>query len=142
MLWPLELRVLSSTYTGLNSTRSVGATGDLMGLSEFIMTHREQILSEWVTFARSCLITTDRLSPATLRDHASEILDMIAVDLNTPQTKLEQADKSKGKSDANPDRATPDTAAQAHGSGRAASGFSVQQMVSEYRALRASVTRL
>lgn len=34
------------------------------------------------------------------------------------------------------------TAAQAHGSGRAGSGFTIGQMVAEFRALRASVTRL
>jgi signal transduction histidine kinase len=77
-----------------------------------------------------------------LRDHASEMLDTIAADLNTPQTKVEQADKSEGKSDAEPDSDAPDTAAQSHGAARAESGFSVEQMVSEYRALRATVTRL
>ena len=34
------------------------------------------------------------------------------------------------------------TAAQEHGAGRAGSGFTVGQMVAEFRALRASVTRL
>jgi signal transduction histidine kinase len=79
---------------------------------------------------------------AELRDHASEMLDTIAADLDTPQTKREQADKSEGKSDAEPDSRGPDTAAQSHGAARAESGFTVEQMVSEYRALRASVTRL
>ena len=77
-----------------------------------------------------------------LRDHASEMLDAIAADLNTPQTRVEQADKSEGKNDSDPDPATPDTAAQSHGAARAESGFTVEQMVSEYRALRATVIRL
>jgi signal transduction histidine kinase len=113
-----------------------------MRLSDFILTHREKILSEWVTFARSCMPTSNAMDLATLRDHASEMLSVIAADLDTAQSKLEQADKSKGKSDADPDPLTFDTAAQSHGSSRAASGFSIEQMVSEYRALRASVTRL
>jgi signal transduction histidine kinase len=113
-----------------------------MRLSEFILTYRAQILSEWVAFARTCLHSTNNLDLAMLRDHASEMLEVIAADLNTPQSNSEQADKSKGKSDADLDSATPDTAAQSHGSGRAESGFSVEQMVSEYRALRASVIRL
>jgi signal transduction histidine kinase len=113
-----------------------------MRLSEFMLTHREQILSEWVAFARSCLTSPETMDLAELRDHASEMLDTIAADLNTPQTRLEQADKSEGKSDAVPDSGDPDTAAQSHGAARAESGFTVEQMVSEYRALRASVTRL
>ncbi len=113
-----------------------------MRLPEFMLTHREQILSEWVAFARSCLTTPETMDLAELRDHASEMLDTIATDLNTPQTKLQQVDKSEGKLDAEPDSAGPDTAAQSHGAARAESGFTVEQMVSEYRALRASVTRL
>jgi hypothetical protein len=96
-----------------------------------MLTHREQILSEWVAFARSCLTTADGMDLATLRDHASEMLDTIAADLNTTQSKSEQADKSEGKSDASPDSGTPDTAAQSHGASRAQSGFTVEQMVSE-----------
>ena len=113
-----------------------------MRLSEFTLTHREKILSDWVAFARSCLTTADTMDLAELRDHASEMLDTIAADLKAPQTKLEQVDKSEGKRDAEPDSGGPDTAAQSHGAARAESGFTVEQMVSEYRALRASVTRL
>lgn len=113
-----------------------------MRLSEFMRSHRDQILSEWVDFARSCRTTPETIDLAELRDHASEMLDTIAADLDTSQTKLEQVDKSEGKSDAEPGSRGPDTAAQSHGAARAESGFTVEQMVSEYRALRASVTRL
>jgi signal transduction histidine kinase len=68
------------------------------------------------------------------------MLGVIAVDLDEPQTSSEQRDKAAGKSDAS-ERAAP-TAAQAHGAGRAESGFTVEQMVAEFRALRASVIRL
>lgn len=111
-----------------------------MRLSEFISCHRERILEEWVTFARSRFPAA--VSLAVLRDHASELLDTIADDLNTSQTKSQQADKSEGKSDAEPQPGGSETAAQAHGAGRADSGLTVEEMVSEYRALRASVTRL
>jgi signal transduction histidine kinase len=113
-----------------------------MRLSDFILTHQEEILSEWVVFAQSCDPTAGRMDLAMLRDHAAQMLKVIAADLKTTQSKLEQADKSKGKSDADPDPGTPDTAAQSHGAGRAESGFSMEQMISEYRALRATVTRL
>ena len=113
-----------------------------MRLSEFMLSHREEILSEWVAFARSCLPTANGMDLAMLRDHASEMLDTIAADLDTPQTKLEQVDKAEGKSDAEPDSEAPDTAAQSHGAARAECGFTVEHMVSEYRALRATVIRL
>jgi signal transduction histidine kinase len=58
-----------------------------------------------------------------------------------PQTLREQAAKSKGESDAE-SRPAIATAAQEHGAGRAESGFTLEQMVSEFRALRASVVRL
>lgn len=113
-----------------------------MRLADFIFSHREPILEEWVAFARTCLPVANRMDLAALRDHASEMLEAIVADLNTTQSKLEQSDKSEGKSDAKPDSVAPDTAAQSHGAERAESGFDVEQMVAEYRALRASVIRL
>ena len=74
-----------------------------------------------------------------LRDHADAMLKVIAADLDTPQDKSEQKEKSTGHKAA-VDSAT--TAAEEHGAGRAESGFSVEQMVAEFRALRASVIRL
>jgi signal transduction histidine kinase len=108
-------------------------------LSQFIREHVEEILSEWETFARA-LPMGGAMDIGALRDHAKEMLGVIAKDLDTPQTSAEQAEKAKGKSDA-PDAPTP-TAAQWHGAGRAESGFTVGQMVSEFRALRASLVRL
>jgi signal transduction histidine kinase len=68
------------------------------------------------------------------------MLKDIVVDLRTPQTSQEQSDKSKGN--ATDAEAAPETAAEVHGAGRAESGFTVGEMASEYRALRASVIRL
>jgi signal transduction histidine kinase len=108
-------------------------------LSIFIRDNTEQILSEWETFARA-LPMGNSMDIAALRDHAKEMLGVIARDLEMPQTEREQADKARGESDAD-ERQAP-TAAQEHGAGRAESGFTVAQMVSEFRALRASVMRL
>ena len=113
-----------------------------MRLSEFMLSNREHIIAEWVAFARSSSPTAETMELAILRDHAEQILETIAADLNTGQSKTEQADKSKGKRDAQGQRGADQTAAQTHGAARAESGFSVGQMVSEYRALRASVLRL
>jgi signal transduction histidine kinase len=61
-------------------------------------------------------------------------------DLRTPQTREAQSAKSKGLAPKLPD--APETAAQTHAILRAKHGFDIEQLASEYRALRASVLRL
>lgn len=111
-----------------------------MRLADFILANREPVLAEWEVFARTCAPASGSMDVAALRDHADEMLTVIAADLATPQGRLAQSEKSKGHAPAEDDDAT--TAAEEHGSGRARSGFTVAQMVAEYRALRASVIRL
>lgn len=111
-----------------------------MRLSDFIIGNREPILVEWEAFARTCAPASGSMDIAALRDHANEMLTAIAADLKTPQGKHAQAEKSKGNAPA--DDSVARTAAEEHGAGRAESGFTVEQMISEYRALRASVIRL
>jgi len=111
-----------------------------MRLADFILTNREAILAEWDEFAKTCSPASASMGIAALSDHASEMLTVIAEDLKTPQGGLEQSEKSKGNAPS-PDDATR-TAAEKHGKGRAESGFTMDQMVAEYRALRASVKRL
>lgn len=108
-------------------------------LATFIRENTEQILTEWEAFAGS-LPQGDTMDMAALRDHAKEMLAVIARDLEKPQTRDAQAEKAKGASDAG-SRDAPN-AAQEHGAGRAESGFTMGEMVSEFRALRASVMRL
>lgn len=111
-----------------------------MRLAEFIRQHREAILAEWDAFAKTCSTASDVMDWKALRDHASEMLTVIADDLGTPQGKSAQKEKSRGN--APDDGLVEATAAEEHGAGRAESGFSVEEMISEYRALRASVIRL
>lgn len=111
-----------------------------MRLSEFILTETEQILAEFEAFART--ISGDGMDIAALRDHAKAMLMSIASDIETPQNTAQSTDKSFGLSDAGSNVDLVETAAQEHGAGRAESGFSVGEMVSEYRAMRASVIRL
>ncbi|MEO5511887.1 MAG: sensor histidine kinase, partial [Longimicrobiales bacterium] len=114
-----------------------------MRLSDFILANREPILLEWEEFARTCQPAGEDLDIVALRDHADEMLSVIAKDLKAPQGSTEQADKSKGLAMEEPAQdAAGGTAAEAHGADRAEIGFTVEQMISEYRALRASVLRL
>jgi len=109
-------------------------------LADFIEANCEPILAEWVAFARTSAPSASSMDPTALRDHALQMLQTITRDLRTPQTGAEQLEKSHGKADTGD--GGPDTPAAVHGAGRAGSGFTVGEMVSEYRALRASVIRL
>lgn len=112
-----------------------------MRLADFIEGNADTILAEWVAFAETCGPTARALDVVALRDHAAAMLADIADDLRTPQSARQQSDKSKGLAPA-VDEHGPQTAAEVHGAGRAESGFTIGEMVSEYRALRASVIRL
>lgn len=111
-----------------------------MRLALFIRQNMEAILVEWENFASTLLPAAAGLSAFALRDHAQHILDAVALDLETPQTPEEQADKSRGVASTRGD--APETAAQTHAILRAQGGFDIHQLVAEYRALRASVLRL
>jgi signal transduction histidine kinase len=68
------------------------------------------------------------------------MLKTIVADLRTRPTASEQVEKSKGRGTAADSGVF--TAAEVHGAIRAESGFTLGEMVSEYRALRASIIRL
>ena len=110
-----------------------------MRLAQFITENIELILSEWEAFARSLSIAGQKMTSLALRDHAKQILQAIAQDIEESQSDLAQAYKSKGYvriADATR------TAAQTHGALRYLSGFDLRQLAAEFRALRASVLRL
>ena len=111
-----------------------------MRLADFIDANRPAILSQWDLVASSLLPAAGGLDAATLRDHAEQILLAVAKDLRTPQTRLEQSAKSEGRAPALLE--ATETAAETHAVLRAKVGFSIRQLVAEYRALRASVLRL
>jgi signal transduction histidine kinase len=108
-------------------------------LYAFIQQHTEDILAEWETFARA-LEVGDPMDVVALRDHARQMLDVIVKDLQASQSENDQVAKAQGTLDASAGDEV--TAAQEHGADRAGSGFTVGQMVGEFRALRASVLRL
>lgn len=111
-----------------------------MRLSEFLRSHSEQILAAWDEFAATVTHTGKSLDQKALRDHAAQILATIAADLEKPQTDAEQLAKSRGLAERS--AASGDTAAETHADTRIQSGFAIDAMITEYRALRASVLRL
>ncbi|WP_035970864.1 sensor histidine kinase [Caballeronia grimmiae] len=99
----------------------------------------DAIVDEFAEFARSHLRSASRLSEHELRDTAAELLNHIAEDMDARQSELERSSKSRGDSPLNAPSLVGD--AQSHAQGRLAESFSLNEMVSEYRALRASVMR-
>ncbi len=112
-----------------------------MRLSGFILANMEPILQEWEDFARALGAVTELMDAKALRDHAKQILRDVAADLETHQTEAQREAKSKGYSPPTPS-VVLGSGAEQHGNVRATEGFTLDQMVSEYRALRASVLRL
>jgi signal transduction histidine kinase len=111
-----------------------------MRLADFILRDMEAILAQWDAFAGTLLPAAADMQSLALRDHAQQILQAVAKDLSTSQTREAQAEKSMGRAPKLAD--TPETAAQTHALLRARGGFNINQMAAEYRALRASVLRL
>jgi signal transduction histidine kinase len=139
-----------------------------MRLAEFILANEEPILAAWESFARS-IGAGKHLDQLTLRDHARQILQATARDMKSPQTVAERASRSKGKGIArdysnfsddfndgyggalggglssvqvSAHHSALDGASDAHAVDRLGLGFDMLEVMSEYRALRASVLQL
>ena len=109
-----------------------------MRLSSFIQNNLDAIVAEWETFARTLDVKTP-LSPSDLRDHCRDMLIAIVKEMETAQTTEEQAAKSQ---DLSPAAETGENSAAQHGALRQIAGFDANQLVGEFRALRASVLAL
>lgn len=111
-----------------------------MRLADFIQRDLDAILIQWEEFAATLLPAAVDMNSDSLRDHAEQILWAVCKDLDTSQNDEERERKSKGLAPGPIDASN--TAAETHALLRARGGFDVNQMTSEYRALRASVLHL
>lgn len=108
-----------------------------MRLNEFLRQAAQPILDDWDEFASTSLPA--RASKENLRDSLNRLLLAIAEDMDNVQTDADQIQKGKGLL---PDNAPHITdMGRAHATDRFAAGFDINQVVAEYRALRASVLR-
>ena len=107
-------------------------------LSAFIQEHRKKIIEEWVAFARTLKPWATGLSKKDLQDHAEELLDAIVSDMKSSQSSQQQSQKSKGRARGGALMGV----GKKHAIDRLECGLKLDQLVSEYRALRASVLRL
>jgi signal transduction histidine kinase len=119
----------------------VSKAGTHMRLAEFILKNLEQILIEWESFART-LSPGCTMSVTELRDHAESILRVTARDMMSAQSEQQRSEKSKGLGGGGEESKWLDEASGQHALGRLGSGFNLVEVVSEYRALRASVLHL
>jgi len=110
-----------------------------MTLARFINENLDSILAEWEAFALTLHREAETVTALALRNHAREILQAMARDMENTQTATQQSDKSKGWG---PVLEGKETAAATHGALRHLVGFDLRQLAAEYRALRASVLKL
>ena len=109
-----------------------------MRLAAFIRSNIEQISSEWELFAAT-LLPEEEFTASVLRDGIFDILSEIAADMDRAQSREQQ----QGKSEGDPRRFQHiEDAAERHALARVKMGLSSRQVISEFRALRATVIRL
>ncbi len=111
-----------------------------MGLAAFIRSEQDVIVAEWEAFAQTYLPAAAHMDRAALRDHIAGLLRFIADDLETFETERERKEKSQGQGPK--EGGANDSAAETHADLRFAGGFDTVEMISEFRALRASVIKL
>ncbi|MBC7701141.1 MAG: HAMP domain-containing histidine kinase [Massilia sp.] len=98
------------------------------------------ILVDWVAFARNQVPAAADMDEAALLDHGKLILQKIAADMRRPEGEAERQAKSEGNSlHASTSSSVP---SRSHARQRERQGFDVEELVSEYRALRATILRL
>lgn len=106
-------------------------------LAEFIVENSERLVDEWENFARTAEPASAVMSREDLRNFVSAMLESIVEDMQTAQTLEEEFAKAHGLELNGAQKST----GERHGRARQSFKFSIQQLFSEYRALRASILR-
>ncbi|HZX24545.1 MAG TPA: HAMP domain-containing sensor histidine kinase [Woeseiaceae bacterium] len=110
-----------------------------MRMADFIEQNLEPILSDWEQFAAELEPAAAGLTKQELRNLAGAILRSIAEDIRMNQSEAERHRKSL--EEPNRDGGHIGRTGRGHAAERLGEGFTLQQLVAEYRALRASVIR-
>ncbi|MBC8642892.1 HAMP domain-containing histidine kinase [Caballeronia sp. EK] len=108
-------------------------------LSDFIEAKLSALVDEWAEYAGTIGLKDSHLTVTQLRDSAQDILIQIAADMRQPQTDVQQRSKSRGGQ--RDPKSGFDRVAHEHADDRLAHGYGINDVVAEYRALRASVLR-
>jgi signal transduction histidine kinase len=110
-----------------------------MQLADFIESDLQGLIDDWADYALSLSHDDNHLSETQLRNSAAEILMSVAADMRESQNAAQQAAKSRG--DDRGTNSTFDRVAQQHADDRLSHGFAINDVVAEFRALRATVLR-
>lgn len=112
-----------------------------MGLADFISNNLDRLTDEWLEFAYTCLPAAHFVGERALRNGSRELLLAIVSDMESVQTGAEQKAKSRGERDDHDSADEIISIAREHAEQRLRDGFTLAQLVAEYRALRATVIR-
>ncbi len=125
-------------YTAPRRALVLGLLETRMTLADFIEANITDLVREWSDYAKSLSMQAHPLSEPQLRDAGAEILSAIAANMRVPQSAAQQQAKSHGSRD--PSSAFNVTAGS-HADIRVLQGFDINDLVAEFRALRAAVLR-
>jgi len=110
-----------------------------MGLSDFIRDNMDALIDDWEAFAADLTPGQMNLDGAALRDFAREMLTRVADDIAEEQSRRERREKAKGD---RPEHAPHLTdSARTHALQRFTKQFTQTQVLAEFRAMRANVSR-
>lgn len=107
-----------------------------VSLADFVAGNLEPILQDWEDYAQS-LVPLAGLDRVALRDHAEAMLVALVDNMRAPQSEADRSEKGKGNGQS--DALTE--AAESHAVARLGDNFSLNQLMAEFRAIRASVLR-
>jgi signal transduction histidine kinase len=110
----------------------------MSGFADFITRNVDAIVDDFEAFARTAAPAAASWGVKDLRDHAKVVLQAVAADMETAQTTRAQHLKATGNDVPDPFSRIKDTS-RMHAKHRFEQGFTLPEMLSEYRALRASV---
>jgi signal transduction histidine kinase len=111
-----------------------------MRMPDFIESNIEPIIEDWEAFAGRQRPSAVGLNREERRDLAVQILQSVAQDMRISQSEEVRHEKSLGERPLKEPTPVARTA-RGHAAERLALGFTLNQLVAEYRALRASVVR-
>jgi signal transduction histidine kinase len=110
-----------------------------MKLGDFIESNMDVLLADWIEQARHLGLVSRPIVETGLEDSARQLLANIAQDMGEAQSDAHRSEKGRGLRPENAPEVTRQ--AQEHADDRLAQGFSLNDVVAEFRALRASVVR-
>ena len=111
-----------------------------MPLPALIRANLDRLVDEWCVYAADHIAPARTLTRDELENSSRELFTAIADDIGTEETDEQRRQKSHGERSGNSCALTD--YAQCHANHRASQGFSLPDMASEFRAMRASVMRL